>query len=154
MKVNSIRSSRGYPRQISLKSTKASNKPLCFHDFGKIPLCQLQEDLLAHHDSHPRCAVKHNALLICCFFLLLTAKSVHRQDIVTEPSLKSGRSGCALLWHTHFSGLRNTFANSSNTKNLHIQMYSRNSRQRERTLQSHSLCIQWCMAVPGSHKRN
>lgn len=82
MKVNSIRSTRGYPRQISLKSAKASNKPLCFHDFGKIPLCQLQQDLLAHRDSHPRHTVKHNAL-VCFFFLLLTAKSIHRQDIVT-----------------------------------------------------------------------
>lgn len=83
MKVNSIRSTRGYPRQICLKFAKASNKPLCFHDFGKIPLCQLQQDLLAHHDSHPQHTVKHNAFLTCSFFLLLTAKSIHRQDTVT-----------------------------------------------------------------------
>ena len=117
MKVNSIRSTRGYPRQISLQSTKASNKPLCFHDFGRIPLRQLQQDLLAHRDSHPQHAVKHNALRICCFFLLLTAKSIHRQDIVTsslQSLVWSQAEGHALLWHIHFFGLTSTLGNSSN----------------------------------------
>lgn len=67
MKVNSIRSTRGYPRQISLKPSKASNKPLCFHGFGKIPVCKSQQDLPAPHDSHPGHTVEHHALLFYPF---------------------------------------------------------------------------------------
>lgn len=81
MEVNSIRSTGGYPRRISLEPTKASNKPLCFHDFGRIPLCQLQQGSLAHRDSRPRHTRKHSALLIRCFSLLLTTQSVRARDI-------------------------------------------------------------------------
>lgn len=91
MEVNSVRSARGYPRQISLEPSKASNRPLCFHDFGKIPVCKSQQDLPAPHHSHAGPTMKYKALLPppfnckvtpspgCCY-LRVRAYSAARQE--------------------------------------------------------------------------
>lgn len=128
MKVNSRRSTRGYPRQISLKPSKASNKPLCFHDFGKTPVCKSQRDLLAPHGSHPRHTAKHNALLFPPFDCKVNPSPgrCHRAQSRASQEWMSTAWAWFLLW-------------------VQEQVWKSSSmlRYAERALWSEALYIQW-----------